>query len=102
MAQRKFVSEPLDAPQAAAALGGEPQLPSEFRRHDETITVKTVRRTWRSTKTDRGDVYLKRHWFEFAAQDGRVFVVYFDRAARRGAPHWWLYSIEEPTSTPAR
>jgi hypothetical protein len=57
------------------------------------LEVKTIVKLWRTTKEDRGDVYLKRHWFEFATADGRTALVYFDRAAKRGGHRWWLYSI---------
>ena len=92
-----FVSKPI-LPEGASvdedALGRlEPALPVSFRFGDEQIVVKALRKTWRSTKTDRGDVYLKRHWFEFEASDGRVAVVYYDRGARKNQPRWFLYTI---------
>lgn len=71
----------------------EPSLPPEFLWNGERLVVKTLQKQWRSTKEDRGDVYLKRHWFEFETADGRIAVVYFDRAARGSQPHWWLYTI---------
>jgi len=71
----------------------EPALSGAFRWRDETLEIASVERTWRSTKDDRGDTYLKRHWFEAKLHDGRTAVIYFDRAARRGTPNWWLYTI---------
>jgi hypothetical protein len=95
-----FVSEPLE-PGAdfvdSPALGqGEPPLPRRFRWRDSDIVVADVVRAWRSTKTDRGDAYLARHWFEFRTSDGKTAVVYFDRKARRAAARWWLYTLGEP------
>ena len=95
--RRRFISEPVapgddfvDSP----ALGtGEPPLPRRFRWRDDHIEVRAVIRTWRSTKTDRGDAYLSRHWYEVETHDGRIAVLYFDRKARRHTPHWWLYTI---------
>lgn len=78
----------------AALVRGEPPLPPEFTWRGEKLVVRDVLRTWRTTKTDRGDVYLARHWFEFASGDGRRAVVYFDRQARKGKPRWWLYTLE--------
>ncbi|MFN2459517.1 MAG: DUF6504 family protein [Candidatus Velthaea sp.] len=52
-------------------------------------------RARRSTRTDHGDVYLARHWYEIECADGRRAVVYFDRQARAGAARWWLYTLEE-------
>ena len=93
----RFVSKPI-APEGAAfdvdtMSHGEPSLPPAFRFGDELLTIGELRKTWRSTKTDRGDVYLKRHWFEFSTTDGRIAVVYFDRGARRGQPRWFLYTL---------
>ena len=93
----KFVSEPIvpasDRFEIATMALGEPSLPPSFSWRDEILTVGTVIRTWRTTKNDRGDEYLKRHWFEIDLPDGRRAVVYFDRSAKRGAARWWLYTI---------
>jgi hypothetical protein len=98
----RFVSEALTASPEHVDTGalsrGEPSLPREFGWHDERLVVRDVVRTWRSTVTDRGDVYLAKHWFELALDDGRVAVVYFDRKTRREQPRWWLYTIAEPPS----
>ncbi|MBV9149158.1 MAG: cytoplasmic protein [Candidatus Eremiobacteraeota bacterium] len=97
--KRQFVSQPLQAIGAsfdpATMSHGEPALPAAFQWNDETLTVRTLLRTWRSTKTDRGDVYLARHWFEIDLGDQRRATIYFERQARRNAPRWWLYTIEE-------
>jgi hypothetical protein len=78
------------------AIGrGEPPLPRRFTWRDETLAVESIARTWRSTNTDRGDVYLARHWYALALEDGREAVVYFDRKARRGAATWWLYTLAD-------
>lgn len=96
---KHLISQPIEpatvlAPQACAGGHLEPQLPPEFRWHGETLEVKGLVKTWRTTKEDRGDVYLKKHWFEFETADGRHVVVYYDRGAKRGQPRWWLHSIE--------
>ena len=91
-----FVSKPL-VPEGSFDVEvmshGEPSLPPAFRFEEEVLHVAGVLKQWRSTKTDRGDVYLKRHWFEVTLADGRVAVIYFDRGARRGQPRWWLYTL---------
>lgn len=93
-----FVSKPIVPIGVTTGVDGqgrgEPSLPAAFHFGDEVLAVGRLRRQWRSTKTDRGDVYLKRHWFEFETLDGRRAVVYFDRAARRGSPNWYLYTLE--------
>ena len=102
----RFVGEPLapsgewrDSP---ALSRGEPALPQRFRWHDDDLVIAGVRRTWRSTNTDRGDTYLARHWYETTLHDGRVAVIYFDRKARAGQPRWWLYTIAEGDPGPNR
>ena len=80
----------------SAPLRSEPSLPAAFRFEGEDFAVKTVIRTWRSTKNDRGDTYLKRHWFEFETEDARRIVVYFDRAAHSSDSRWWIYTITTP------
>ena len=92
----QFVSKPIE-PEGGFDIDvmshGEPSLPPSFRFGDDRLVVERVVKVWRSTKTDRGDVYLKRHWFEFETDDARVAVVYFDRGARRGQPRWFLYTL---------
>lgn len=94
---KRFVSESLAADamsfEPATIAHGEPPLPSGFIWRGERLAVARVLRTWRSTKEDRGESYLKRHWFEFALPDGRRATVYFDRQARCGSARWWLYAL---------
>ena len=70
------------------------ELPAAFRWGEDVLQVRNVRNEWRGTKEDRGDVYLKRHWYEFETADGRIATVYFDRGAKPGSPRWWLYTLE--------
>ncbi len=101
--RRHFVSEPLQALGAsfdpATMSHGEPALPTAFQWNDQRLTIGSLSRSWRSTKTDRGDVYLARHWFEVELEDGRHATIYFERQARRNTPRWWLYTIDEPPAT---
>lgn len=98
---KRFVSEPIE-PIFAESAGSqssvpgqiEPLLPAAFVWRHERIDVGAVLKTWRTTKDDRGDTYLKRHWFEFQTGAGGKAIVYFDRAAKRGSPRWFLFSIE--------
>jgi GAF domain-containing protein len=90
LSRRRFVSQPIEP---TAATGTD--LPPAFRWNHETLEVRALRKQWRGTKEDRGDVYLKRHWYEFETSDGRVATVYFDRGAKAGTPRWWLYALEE-------
>lgn len=74
---------------------GEPPLPDSFRSGAGAFPVLELLSTWRSTKDDRGDAYLAKHWYEFRTVGDRRAVIYFDRKARRGDPRWWLYSITD-------
>ncbi len=74
---------------------GEPGLPNAFEWRGETLEVRAVLKVWRSTKEDRGDHYLARHWYKIETFDTRRFTIYFDRHAKAGKPRWWLYSLEE-------
>jgi hypothetical protein len=93
---RKFVGQsivPAGDGFITPASGSEPPVPRAFHWKGRTFDVSAVLRTWRTTRPDRGDVYLKRHWFELETTSGEKLEVYFDREARRGAPRWWLYSL---------
>lgn len=92
----QFVSEairPIGTFDADALERGEPGLASAFEWRGETLTIATIVRTRKGTKTDRGDVYVKRHYFEVMLLDGRSATIYFDRQAKSGQPRWWLYTI---------
>jgi hypothetical protein len=95
---RRFVSRPIK-PHGTELLtapnGGEPPVPREFLWDGRAMRISAVLRTWRTAKTDRGDAYLKRHWFALETDGGATIEVYYDREARRGAPQWWLYTIDE-------
>lgn len=92
-----FISKPLqsEATSFEADAHGriEPGVPRAFTFGAQRLVVVRVVREWRSNKSDRGDLYLKRHWYEIEIDDGRIAVVYFDRGAKRGAPRWWLFSL---------
>jgi hypothetical protein len=102
-ASPRFVSEAIvpsgefiDSP---ALSSGEPPLPGRFGWRGEELRVREVLRTWRSTITDRGDVYLARHWYEVEVDDGRRAILYFDRKSRTKA-RWFLYTITDAAPPP--
>ena len=84
---------PIGSFDADAMVRAEPGLPPAFSWRGETLTVAGVVRTWKSHKVDRGDTYVKRHYYEVTLADGRTATIYFDRGARRDAPRWFLYTI---------
>jgi hypothetical protein len=74
---------------------GEPSLPTSFQWQNETLEIKSSIRSWRTTKDDRGEEYLAKHWYELELTDGRRAVVYFDRHGKTAVQRWWLYTMEE-------
>jgi hypothetical protein len=95
---RRFISSPIEPTGqgfVTPATGSEPPVPSAFKWGNRTLLIAAVLKAWRSTKTDRGDAYLKRHWFELQTAAGQKLEVYYDRQSRRGASQWWLYTIDE-------
>jgi len=98
---RTFVSEPIE-PEAgsadiAAMSRGEPGLPRSFTGRGTRYEVASVVATRRTTGTDRGDVYVRKHFFEIDTACGKRMTVYFERnptnkVARKH--RWWLYSID--------
>lgn len=82
---------------------GEPGLPREFLWRGRAVRIATVLRSWKETGPCRhgsGERYVRRHWYEVAADDGTRMKIYFDRQQRprhgRREPRWWLFSIAEP------
>jgi hypothetical protein len=105
----QFVGEPI-APQAdsadvAAMSRGEPGLPSAFVWRDRRYAIASVVSRWKSHGEDRGDVYVRRHWFEVLTECGERMRIYFDRnpgGSRSQLGRWWLFAIDrraEPTSS---
>lgn len=97
---RHFIGEPLTPAQTDFELGamsrGEPGVPGAFDWRDERLEVARLERTWRSTRDDRGDTYLAKHWYALRLSDGRLAEIYFERHPKKaGAARWWLYAIED-------
>ena len=92
----QFVSEAI-APGAdfdTDAMGrGEPGLPNTFTWRSETLVIAELLVKRKGTKTDRGDVYVKRHYFDVRLADGRSATIYFERQAKANQPRWWLYTL---------
>ena len=98
---REFVSEAIvpaaGSCDAGAMARGEPGVPGAFVWRKMTVVVARVRSTWKSTGKDRGEVYLRRHWFEVETEAGERMVIYCERQAKnlkRPKARWWLYSVE--------
>ena len=96
-----FVSEPIE-PEAgtadiAAMSRGEPGLPRAFTWRKNRYEIASVEGTRRSMGRDRGDVYVRKHFYDVVTTCGKRMTLYFERnpthtSARKH--RWWLYSIE--------
>ncbi len=79
---------------------GEPGVPRAFSWRGERYEIERVEASWKSHGEDRGDTYVRRHWYDVITTDGKRMRLYFDRnPGRRGSSRsrWWLYSVEQPT-----
>ena len=81
---------------ATAMARGEAGVPREFTWRGRTYTVVELLASWKGTGTDRGETYLRRHWFHVRVASGETITLYCDRQARnakRPKARWWLYTI---------
>ena len=96
----EFVSEPIEpAPgafDAAAMARGEPGLPDRFAWRGTTYALESIVRAWKTSTRERGELYLRRHWYEVRTAAGPRMMLYCERQAKSGRNpkrRWWLYSI---------
>jgi hypothetical protein len=106
-AHGEFVSEAVEPVpgsfDSAAMSRGEPGLPWAFHWRGRRYDVAAVCSTWKSSSRERGELYLRRHWFEVALTDGSRMTLYCERQTKnRNKPkaRWRLYSIARPTAAP--
>src|ERR1051325_11110511 len=103
----EFVSEPIEPLTASSDISarsrGEPGLPSRFIWRKTTYEVASVLSTWKSSTRDRGDLYLRRHWFEIQTTSGLRMKLYCERQAKNRAKpkaRWWLYAVSQVDQHP--
>lgn len=101
MTHTRFVGEPLrplDASFDTARMAvAEPGLPLRFEWRGETVEVRAVLRSWRSTGRCRHgspERYVRRHWYRVHTRRHGMLVLYFDRNPRPGGDRrrWWVFS----------
>ena len=99
--QQQFISEPIEpiagTSDATAMSRGEPGLPGRFRWRGQEHVVARVLSTWKTSTRDRGELYLRRHWFEVELADGPRMKLYCERQTKNRAKpkaRWWVYTIE--------
>jgi ribosomal-protein-alanine N-acetyltransferase len=98
----QFASEPIaPVPGAAdptAMSHGEPSVPSAFVWREQRFDVAHVLSTRRGMGQDRGDTYLRRHYYEIETADAVRMTLYFERnpSDRGKRKRWWLYTYAMP------
>lgn len=96
----EFVSEAIEPMagrfDAAAMSRGEPGLPSQFVWRGKTFAVARLLSTWKTSTPERGELYLRRHWFSIQTTTGEQMTLYCERQTKntkRPKARWWLYTI---------
>lgn len=100
MGEESFISEAV-VPEpgsfdAAAMSRGEPGLPRVFTWRNHRFEVARVASTWKTSTRERGELYLRRHWFEVLTATGERMTLYCERQTKnRKQPRarWWLYKL---------
>jgi hypothetical protein len=97
----EFVSEPITpvagTSDISAMARGEPGVPQRFIWRDKTYVVQQTLETWKTSTRDRGELYLRRHWYRIVTTTDEQFVIYCQRqTTNRNKPQarWWIYSIK--------
>ena len=105
MADETFVSEAIQPEagtfDASAMARGEPGLPLALTWRGRRFDVVQVVATWKTSSADRGEMYLRRHWFDVLASTGERLTLYCERQAhnrRRPKARWWLYTLRSTDS----
>ena len=71
-----------------------------FVRTTRGVTLTEVGRVveqWKGHGEDRGDTYVRRHWYDIVTTSGLAMRVYFDRnpgRSRRPERRWWVFWVE--------
>ncbi len=81
----------------AAMARGEPGLPASFIWRGQRYHVSRLLTTGRATGEDRGDTYVRRHYFNIETSDALQMMIYFERNPGRARDKaWWLYTLSLP------
>ncbi len=104
MKTERFVSEPVQPAEGTfdptAMTRGEPGLPRQFTWRDEEYTVADVLEAWKEDgpcKSGSSEMYLRKHWFRVATEQGVEMTLYFQRqprSKRQSKTRWWLYTVK--------
>jgi RimJ/RimL family protein N-acetyltransferase len=97
-----FISERITPEPGSSDVGamsrGEPGVPKVFVWRGERFETARLLLTRRDMGTDRGDVYVRRHYYEIETADQLRMVLYFERnpSDRTKRKAWWLYTVAFP------
>jgi len=98
----QFISERI-APEAGAfdiatMSRGEPSLPKSFTWRGQRYHVARTLATHRHMGEDRGDHYVRRHYYDIETTDALRMVLYFERnpSSHSKRKEWWLYTLTLP------
>jgi hypothetical protein len=104
MKTERFVSEPIQPVEGtfdpAGMTRGEPGLPKRFTWRDNEYTVSAVLEVWKEDgpcRSGSSEMYLRKHWFRVATEQGLEMTLYFERqprSKRQGKARWWLYTVK--------
>lgn len=81
---------------ASAMARGEAGVPREFTWRGQTHVVLELLSSWKGTGKDRGETYLRRHWFRIRTSTGLCMTIYCERQARstkKPKARWWAYTV---------
>ncbi|HEY7117892.1 MAG TPA: DUF6504 family protein [Tepidisphaeraceae bacterium] len=97
----EFVSEAIEPVagsfEASAMARGEAGAPRAFAWRGNSYVVARMLGAWKSSSADRGEMYLRRHWYRVETESGERMTIYCERQARSAKAakkRWWLYSVE--------
>src|SRR5438874_623318 len=96
----EFVSEPMVPAagtfDASAMSRGEPGLPGGFLWRDQQYDVVRLMSKWKTSSAERGEMYLRRHWYRVETATGEHMTLYCQRQAKntkKPKARWWVYSV---------
>jgi RimJ/RimL family protein N-acetyltransferase len=77
---------------------GEPSLPTSFRWREQRYHVARTLSTHRQMGEDRGDKYVRRHYYDIETTDALRMSLYFERnpSSPSKRKEWWLYTLTLP------
>ena len=97
-----FVSEKISPVAGSADISalarGEASMPSAFVWRGQRFDVARTVDKRKALGKDRGDVYVRRHYYEIETADALRMTIYFDRnpSDHSKRKQWWLYTVSYP------